>query len=101
MGLPEYYDIQAFEYLKGAINPVKISLSTEYTFTLHINGSPYTEVASSGSDMEEFAIGHLLSNGIIRSRDDIADIIIDESKKEINIVTDLNEKMLERLLFWI
>jgi FdhD protein len=98
MSFPEYIDINGFEYSKGAITPVKISLSTEYTFTVLINGSPYTEVACSGSDLEYFAIGHMLSNNIIKTIDDIREVIINEEKKELNIVTDMNEGMLERLL---
>jgi FdhD protein len=98
MSLPEFIEVKGFEYSKGVINPVTIPLSTEYTFSLRINGSPYTEIACSGSDLEYFAIGHLLSNNIIKLKDDVQDIIIDENKKEINIITDLNERMLERLL---
>jgi FdhD protein len=98
MSFPEFMDIDGFQYSDSVINPVKISLSTEYTFTVLINGSPYTEVACSGSDLEYFAIGHLLSNNIIKTKDDVLNVVIDEDKKELNIITDLNEGMLERLL---
>jgi FdhD protein len=98
MSFPEFIDIEGFEFSKGLINQAKISLSTEYNFTVRINGSPYTEIACSGSDLEYFAIGHMLSNNIIKTKDDIREVIIDEDKKEINIITDLNDGMLERLL---
>jgi FdhD protein len=98
MPLPEFIDVKGFEYSKGSLNPLTISLSTEYAFSVRINGSPYTEIACSGSDLEYFAIGHLLSNNIISSKDDVRDIVIDEDNKEINIITDLSERMLERLL---
>jgi FdhD protein len=98
MPLPEYNTIHAHEFSDGSLNPVEISLSTEFAFTVLINGSPYAEIACSGSDLEYFAIGHMLANDIIVSKNDIADIVIDEDKKQINIITDMNDIILERLL---
>jgi FdhD protein len=98
MSLSEYYNIHGYEFSKNSINPINISLSSEYIFTVSINGSPYAEIACSGSGMEDFAIGHLLSNNIIKTKKDILNIIINEDSKEINIITDTNEEMLERLL---
>ncbi|MFH0974506.1 MAG: formate dehydrogenase accessory sulfurtransferase FdhD [Spirochaetota bacterium] len=98
MPLPEYKDIDVNKYSRGRIKPFTIPLSSEYTFTMHINGTPYAEIACSGSGMEEFAIGHLLSNSIIRSNDDIREVVIDENGKEINIITGPNAKIPEKTL---
>jgi FdhD protein len=96
MALPDYTEINVFQYSKGEIKQVKFPLSFEYAFTMHINSNPYAEVACSGSGIEDFAIGHLLSNSIISSKNDIRDVAIDENKKEINIITGPNAKIPEK-----
>lgn len=98
MALPDCREIQVFKYVDGTITSIKISLSCEYVFTVRINGSPYSEVACSGSGIKDFAVGYMFSNNIISLKNDILDISIDESRKEINITTDLNEKILNKLL---
>ncbi len=94
---PELIAIDAYEYSKANINPIDVSVSAEYPVTIKINENPYVVIASSGSDLESLAIGHLVSEGIIDSFDDIREIDIRRDTLEINIKTEITDEILERL----
>lgn len=74
------------------------SISMEYSVTLSINGSPYIIIACSGSDMREMAVGHLISEGIVVSPDEIRNVEFDPAIPAINVVTDMNDRILDSLM---
>lgn len=86
------------EYSGGRFEPVMASISMEYSVTLSINGSPYIIIACSGSDMREMAVGHLISEGIVVSPDEIRDVEFDPEIPAINVVTDMNDRILDSLM---
>jgi len=75
-----------------------VNLSMEYSVTLSINGSPFIIIACSGSEMREMAVGHLLSEGIISEAEDIRAVTFDTDSLILNVETDLNDRILERML---
>ncbi len=96
--LPVYRDYDAWEYASGSFSPVTVSVSMEYSLALSINGNRYLTIASSGSDLHELAVGHLFSEGIIASADEVARIDIDTENISVNITTVESERMIEMLL---
>lgn len=97
MGLPESVTISAIQYAQGSLTPIELNVSAEYPITLSVNGNPYVVIACSGSDLEVLAIGHLITEGIITSPEEIRELAIDTDSLEINVVTEQNDEILERL----
>lgn len=95
--LPVYSEYDAWEYSSGIFSPVSVRVSMEYSLTLSINGNHYLSVACSGSDLRELAVGHLASEGIIQSEDEIENIEIDYDTPLVNIVTRESDYMTEKL----
>ena len=89
--------IEAFKYYKGEIKSLMVHISAEYSVTICINNAPMYIIKSSGSNWEDLVIGHLVSEGIIRSIDDVHDITIDEDKHIINVTTHKNEDVIKRV----
>jgi FdhD protein len=96
--LPVYREYEAWEYASGTFSSITTRVSMEYSLVLSINGSPYLSLACSGSDIIELAVGHLVTEGIIRSKDDIKGIDIDTQIPAVNIHTSDDERMFEQLL---
>jgi FdhD protein len=94
---PDFIGIDAYEYSMGSVTPIDVNVSAEYPVTIMINDNPYVVIATSGSDLEALAIGHLVSEGIINSIDEIREIDIRGDRFEINIKTEINDEILERL----
>ena len=97
MALPGFVTVNAYEYSVNGLEKAEVKVSAEYPVTLKINDNPYVSIASSGLEMELFAIGHLISDGVITCYDDIKEIQIDEEKLEININLEMNDDIIERL----
>lgn len=95
---PAYGEFPAVEYSSGRFEPIRANLSMEYSITLSINGSPYIIIACSGSDLREMAVGHLISEGIVVSPGEIRDVVFNPAVPEINVVTDMNERILDSLM---
>ncbi|HPA73702.1 MAG TPA: formate dehydrogenase accessory sulfurtransferase FdhD [Spirochaetota bacterium] len=95
---PSHGQFSAVEYSDGAFSPVTTSLSIEYQVTLCINGSPYIVIACSGSDLVQMAVGHLVSEGIVATMSDITDVTVDRAAASINVITEMNERVLDSLL---
>lgn len=86
------------EYAEGLIRPVVIPLSMEYSVTLNINGSPYAVIACSGSDLREMVLGHLISEGLVRSMDDIRELNFDEESSLLDAVLANDTRIKEKLV---
>ncbi len=87
----------AHRYHDAGIEEVELVVSVEYHMTFLLNGRPYLTVACSGSDLDHLAAGHLLSEGIIRSREEIERIDIDEEAMTVNVVTAPGADIIGRL----
>ena len=62
-------------------------VSAEYHVTLLLNGRPCLSIVCSGSDLDLLAAGHLVSEGLILSNDEIDRIEVDEERMTVNLVT--------------
>ncbi len=95
--LPQTITISAQRYGPDGFEPVELPVSAEYHMTFRVNGRPYLVVACSGSDLEILAAGHLFSEGIIVSRDEIERIEVDEGTMNVNVVTSPGADVMGRL----
>lgn len=96
--LPVYREYEAWEYSSGSFTLIPARVSMEYSLNLLINQNSYLTIACSGSDLGELAVGHLFSEGIIHSLDEIAGIDVDDSFPSVNITAIESEQMIEKLL---
>ncbi len=97
MALPEVVTVQADDYAQGVFVSVEAPVVAEYPITLLINGSPFISIACSGTDLELLALGHLMTEGIIRSPEEIKAIKVDEDNLAIDVETGLDEELMDRL----
>ena len=93
-----YINYRAVHYIDGMKSVIDIPLGGEYTFTLAVNTNPFISIACSGLDLEVLAIGHLFSEGIIRSLDDVVSIDLNYPDRIVDVHTKMDDGILEQLL---
>jgi len=94
---PASEEFAVHEYAEGRIRHVVIPLSMEYTVAISINGSPYAAIACSGSDLREMVLGHLVSEGFVRSMADIREMNFDKENMLIDAVLAPDMRIQEKL----
>ncbi len=85
--LPATVTVSSHYYSASGLRPIDATVSAEYHVALHLNGKPYISIVCSGSDLNWLAAGHLASEGIIRSMDEVDRIEVDEDRLSVNLVT--------------
>ena len=95
--LDETVILQSHRYSPSGMEPVELAVSAEYLVSFLLNGRPYMTVACSGTDLEYLAVGHLVSEGIILSRKEVARVEIDEGTMTVNVVTVPESDVISRL----
>ena len=80
------------------MQPKEAPVSAEYHVMLLLNGRPCLSIVCSGSDLDLLAAGHLMSEGIILSRDEIDRVEVDEERMRVNLVTAAGVDMFGRLV---
>lgn len=85
MALPDSIDIEAHEFSGAGVRPVTVKVGAEYHFTLEVNGRAHMTIACSGTDLEELALGHVISEGMIPAARAEAKIDVDEGNFIIRI----------------
>jgi FdhD protein len=96
--LPDKVTIASYRYSGSGMEPVDISVSAEYHVAVMINGRPCVTIACSGSDLELLAVGHLASEGIICSQNEIAGVEVDETALTVNVLTVPGAEVFGRLM---
>ena len=90
--------IQSYRYGPDGIEPAEIPVVAEYHVSFLLNGRPFLVVACCGSDLAEMAAGHLLAEGIVKSRTDIERIDVDEDSRTVDVITGKGADMFGRLV---
>ncbi|OHD72168.1 MAG: formate dehydrogenase family accessory protein FdhD [Spirochaetes bacterium RBG_16_49_21] len=90
--------VRAHRYRPSGIEEVEVQVSAEYHVAFLLNGRPYLTVACSGTDLELLAAGHLASEGIILSENEIERIDIDEKGMTVNVITVRDANIISRLI---
>jgi FdhD protein len=96
--LPDKVTITGHRYSGSGMEPVDITVCAEYHVAIMINGRPCVTIACSGSDLELLAAGHLASEGIICSQNEIARVEVDEKALTVNVVTAPGAEVFGRLM---
>ncbi len=89
--------IKTHRYSPSGVEPVDLLISSEYHITLLLNGRPCLSVACSGSDLEMLAVGHLITERIVLSMDEINAVQVDEELGTVNVILADNADVLGRL----
>jgi FdhD protein len=79
--------VSSHYYSASGLVQIETPVSAEYHIAVLLNGRPYLSIVCSGSDLDRLAAGHLASEGIIRSEDEIERIEVDEEHRTVNLVT--------------
>lgn len=96
--LPITVTTRAHQYTPAGLEPVDLMVSAEYHVTLLLSGKPCVSIACSGADLDVLAVGHLISEGIILSKDEIARVDVDEKTFTVNIVLAPDADVFGRLI---
>ncbi len=97
MPLPEITAVKVLFYSHNDVHEREVPVSSEYGVALKINGSPYVSIACSGGEVELLAVGHLISEGIVLSMDEIEHVEFNEELLEADITLRDTDEILERL----
>jgi FdhD protein len=97
MPLPDRISYDAHIFSHTGISPVAVELSAEYSVIIKINGRPFVSIACSGSGLDSLAVGHLITEGVVRSENEIVSVKVDESEKSVDVETVKNDDMIDRL----
>jgi len=81
---------QLVEYLDDTV-------IVEYPFTIFLNGEEFITLLCSPSGLEYLAVGFLVSEGLIKSKNHIEKITIDEEKGQVHINLTNNTNFAEKL----
>lgn len=92
MTLPLYASIAVHRFKGGELKKEAMEVATEYPVALCVNGSVMATIAVSAADLEYLALGHLISEGIIRSHAEVDSIVFDEKK----LILDVKLKNINR-----
>ena len=67
-------------YVNGVLSTVQDEIVTEFPLTIFVNDEEFATMVCTPIHFEEMVIGFLASEGVIRFRDDIKTLTIDESR---------------------
>ena len=95
MTLPLYTKINTYEYHNGTLQPRSLMAGAEYPVAIVVNGSPLVTIACSAVDIEFLVMGHLLSEQIISSVDEVRSCIFDEKTLIADVRLEGPEKELK------
>ncbi|MEB1807466.1 MAG: formate dehydrogenase accessory sulfurtransferase FdhD [Bacillaceae bacterium] len=68
------------KYEDGQLNHTDDEIVTEFPLTIHVNNDEFATMVCSPTHFDEMVIGFLASEGVIRTKDDVKSMSIDESK---------------------
>ncbi len=84
----------------GGFEELEYELVEELPLHLHINGKPYTTLLRTPGEDEALVVGFLFTEGLIKNREDILSLGLEEKRAEVTIrervKTPSFEKLLER-----
>ena len=72
-------------------------VAREVPFTINLNGSELVTLLTSPSDLRELAAGFLFSSGLVKRREEIESITIDEEKWLAEVSCESNKESSELL----
>lgn len=86
------------KYDRGEVEILEDIVIKEYPFTIMLNGQEFITLLCSPQGLEYLTVGFLLSEGLIKKKDDILSIKIDEERGSGEVITK-KKKVLAKELF--
>ena len=90
-------DIPIIKYESGTISSAVDMVVKEYALTIMLDGEEFITLLCTPSSLDFLAVGFLLSESVIKSKDDIGKIRIDEEKGIIEVSTVESSIIAKRL----
>src|SRR5690625_2761292 len=75
----------------GNVTNIEDTVATEFPLTFMLNGKEFATIVCTPKNIKEMAIGFLASEGVIRFKDDIKSIHVDQSRGFLHI--ELNKSL--------
>ena len=74
-------------------------IATEFSLTITLNNRELVTLLCSPTNLDYLAIGFLFSEGILKSKDEIKAIIVDDRRGVVGVETKENEGLANELIF--
>ncbi|GLY10809.1 formate dehydrogenase accessory sulfurtransferase FdhD [Pseudobacillus badius] len=75
-------------FANGQAEEIEDRIVTEYPVTIKVNGEEFVTMVCTPEYIEDMVIGYLASEGIVRRREDITDIRVQEKEGYVYVETD-------------
>ena len=90
-------DVPATQYSKGGLRARSVALAREVPYTLFVNDREILSIATLPTHLRELFVGFLVSEGVLRDRDEILECHVDPGNKLVRIELDVPRERLERV----
>lgn len=85
--MDSYNNHECYQYDNGIFSPLSTNVITEIGVTFTVNGEAWLSTLCTPVYLEAMAVGFLFNEGLIKSRDEIADVRVCAEKTNIDIWT--------------
>lgn len=87
----------AQRYNKGVVESATIHLAREVPFTLFVNDREVLSISTLPTHLKELFIGFLVSEGVLVSREELLECLVDHDSKLVAVELDVPTERMERL----
>ena len=95
--MPTSSRAQATALRDGIASPVEECVAEEVAVALEVNGIAHAVMLATPADLDDFALGFLLSEGIVDSRRDLLDVEIELVESGIAVRAEIVQRCVHRL----
>jgi FdhD protein len=90
-------EFSAFRFVDGIVEPRVISLAREIPYTLFVNDLEVLSIAALPTHLDELCIGFLVSEGVLKSPQEVEDCFVDHGNRIVRTYLDVPADRIERL----
>jgi len=90
-------EVSALRYSDGALESRVISLAREVPYTLFVNDREILSISTLPTSLRELFIGFLVSEGVLTSRNEILDCIVDHGNKLVRVELTVPGERIDKL----
>ena len=96
IGVPVAGRVSAVVLCGGVASPVEECVAEEVAIALEVNGISHAVMLATPADLDDFALGFLLSEGLIDSRSDLLDVETEPVGRNIALQITVTQRCLHR-----
>ena len=90
-------EVSAMRYSNGALESRVISLAREVPYTLFVNDREILSISTLPTSLRELFIGFLVSEGVLTSRNEILDCIVDHGNRLVRVELTVPGERIDKL----